>query len=276
MTDKFLAKKSLGQNFLTNQHYIQKILQACHLNQEDTVLEIGPGKGALTKYLIEEARRVTCVEKDRRCVDYLNDNLPADNLKVINQDILQFKIDQLPQNLIVIGNLPYNISTPIIKTILDHKHCVSKFLFMVQLEYGDRLVAQPNTKAYGSLSCFVQYHARIKKLFTIPPSAFSPAPKIKSCFMEMTFPSTSREKAPLNEDHLFSVIQNAFSHRRKTAINSLEKTLNKTILIETFNELGWNLKQRAEDISLEDYIKLVNKLEKNGIFNDHSPSSFQP
>lgn len=256
---KLIVNKALGQHFLINESVKAKILTYCALEPTDTVLEIGPGQGAMTSLLGDRVAAVVAVEKDERLASALQEKFAATNVTVVHEDFLAYTLEVLPPSTKVVGNLPYNISTPIIEKILGHRPQFSIFYFMVQLEYGQRLVATPHTKTYGSLSCLAQYYADVSMFFKIRPSAFDPPPKVQSCFMQMAMPA-QRDYAADDERHLFQLIRRAFAQRRKTLVNALAGWVSREILIPILDELHLNVKYRAENYQVEDFVRLSNAL----------------
>ncbi len=252
----FTPKKSLGQNFLVNPHFQEKMIAACELAPEDVVLEIGPGKGVLTRPIAQRVRKVLAVEKDDYLAARLEQDFAGTNVTIEHADILEYPFEQLSAPMKVVGNLPYNIATPIIEKVLTFRHKFAAFYMTVQLEYGNRIVAKPGSKEYGSLSCFVQYYARARKVFKIPPSAFSPAPKVDSCFLSLRMRHEPADKAH-DEEFLFKLIRACFSQRRKTIRNSLAAVYGKGETEKLLAELGIDPRLRAEDLSLEDYVRLA-------------------
>lgn len=253
------AKKHFGQNFLTDILIKDRIIQACQLSSNDRILEIGPGQGAITELIAPQVESLTAVETDTDLIAALTDQFENTNTTIIHQNFLNFDLNTLPDQTKIISNLPYNIATPIIEKVITQKDKFTDFYMTVQLEYGQRLAAKPNSKAYGSLSCFVQYHADIEILFKISPCAFTPQPKVQSCFLHMRFKHTPQPKAK-DETMLFRVIKSAFFQRRKTIINSLGSLFDKTQLGEILDDLKIDSKKRAENIALEDYIKIADRL----------------
>ena len=252
-------KKYLGQNFLINPHILNKIIASCDLKPTDAVLEIGAGQGVLTKALSPLVKHVTAVETDQRLAQDLKQQFQGSNVTIVHGDILQFPFESLPSPLKVIGNLPYNIATPIIeKVILNRTRCPN-FYLTVQLEHGLRIVARPHSKDYGSFSCFVQYYADAKKLFNIKNTCFYPAPKVQSCFVKLAFTQEPKWRA-FHEEDLFKLIRQAFRYRRKTIINSLAKEMEKEKLMKIFQELHFDGQWRAEDLTLSQYVLLANRL----------------
>lgn len=257
----FTPKKSLGQNFLVNTNVAERIVDACHLEPDDTVLEIGPGKGALTRNLAQQCKNVLAIEKDKVLAEQLKMDFINSNVCVMNDDILEYPFDKLPNNIKIIGNLPYNIATPIIKKIIEYRKKFEKLYITVQLEYGQRIVAKPNTKSYGSFSCFVQYYMDPEILFKIRNSAFQPIPKVQSCFLRLDLLKQPRQKAD-NENFLFNMIRSCFEQRRKMISNSLGGTFDKEKIPRILEILKIDPKLRAENLSLEDYIRITNTAEK--------------
>lgn len=212
-------KRSLGQNFLIDPNYQKKIVAALGLSKEDFVLEIGPGRGALTLALIEQAFHVLAVEKDRE----LYENLKSLNLTLYHDDILQFDFEKLPPRKIkVVGNLPYNISSQILIRLFRNHHRFSALYLMFQKELALRIVAPPNTKAYGMLGLWAQVYSEPKILFHLPASVFRPRPKVQSSMIEFRLRSE-----PLMEDQeatsFFFFLQKLFQSRRKTLTGTLKR-----------------------------------------------------
>ena len=266
MNKKTYPKKYLGQNFLLNPPMQQKIINACELKPTDVVLEIGPGKGALTKLIAPRVAKVIAIEKDRDLAQTLKTEFENSNVTIIEDDILHFLQryqvpiqHKVPGTLKIIGNLPYNIATAIIEKAILHRRHFELFFMTVQLEHGKRMAAQPHTKDYGSFSCFVQLYTETKILFRVPPAAFYPMPKVQSCFLKMNFLDHPSQEVK-NEDLLFKIIREAFGQRRKTIENSLAKLIGKEKLREYLAKLSIDSKSRAENLSLADYAKLTNFL----------------
>ncbi|HBR15493.1 MAG TPA: ribosomal RNA small subunit methyltransferase A [Candidatus Omnitrophica bacterium] len=254
---RFIPKKSLGQNFLINPHIRDKMIAACHLKKEDMILEIGPGRGVLTEPLAQRVKSVLAVETDKRLVDQLQDQFKNSPVEIVHADILSFPFETLPAPIKIIGNLPYNIATPIIEKVIRHREKIDSFYLTVQLEHGLRMLAAPHSKDYGSLSCFVQYYAKVKKIFNIKNTAFAPPPKVQSCFLEILFYKDPPFQAD-NDVLLFKIIRQAFGHRRKTILNSLSGMRDKESLHEVFTSLNINPTLRAENLSLRDYVRIAN------------------
>lgn len=231
----FTFKKSFGQNFLTDTNILQKIVDTAEIDKKVNVIEIGPGIGALTEFLAENAAEVMAFEIDDRLVPILADTLrDFDNVTVINQDILkvdlaqyiaEFKNPDLP--IKVVANLPYYITTPILMHLIESGIPFSEFVVMMQKEVADRISAQPNTKAYGSLSIAVQYYMTAKVAFIVPRTVFVPAPNVDSAILKMV----RREQPAVevqDEKFFFKVTKASFVHRRKTLWNNLTSYFGKS------------------------------------------------
>jgi 16S rRNA (adenine1518-N6/adenine1519-N6)-dimethyltransferase len=251
-------KKNLGQNFLTDKHMQQKIIQACELKPGDVVVEIGPGQGVLTRLMAPLAKRLIGVEKDHDLIGPLRSSLPP-TVEIIHDDFLQWDMARLPPGIKIIGNIPYYISTPIIEKLISNRTKFSAAFLTVQLEFGQRLTAKPGGKIYGSLSCFAQYYADIKMLFKIKNTCFKPVPKVDSCFLRLMMRPKGQELAA-DEEFLFKIIQTAFQQRRKTIVNSLKGLAVKEKLEESLESLGIHRNARPENLTLSNYIGLSNRL----------------
>lgn len=258
------AKKSLGQNFLVDKNVLGRMVDACSLKKEDVVLEIGPGTAALTREIATRVKRLIAVETDRSLVERLKAEFKGGNVEIIHQDFLKCDLPNVigHQKVKVVGNLPYYISTPIITKVIEHRHLFTEFYLTVQLEFAERVVANPGGKDYSSFSCFNQYYTDAQMLFKIKRSAFKPAPKVDSCFLRLTM----RRNPPYpcaDEDFLFHAIRLGFQQRRKTLINAWSSLLPKERLTELFHTAGIDVQSRAENISLEQYVHLVQFLSKS-------------
>ncbi|GAA5362697.1 16S rRNA (adenine(1518)-N(6)/adenine(1519)-N(6))-dimethyltransferase RsmA [Streptococcus uberis] len=272
----FTFKKSFGQNFLTDTNILQKIVDTAEIDRSVNVIEIGPGIGALTEFLAENAAEVMAFEIDDRLIPILADTLrDFDNVQVINQDILksdlqsqikQFKNPDLP--LKVVANLPYYITTPILMHLIESKIPFQEFVVMMQREVADRISAEPNTKAYGSLSIAVQYYMTAKVAFIVPKTVFVPAPNVDSAILKMV-----RRPEPLievtDEDFFFRVAKVGFVHRRKTLWNNLTSHFGKTEEIKTKLTQALELADikpsiRGEALTIPQYGKLADALKEVG------------
>lgn len=273
----FTFKKSFGQNFLTDTNILQKIVDTAEIGKNVNVIEIGPGIGALTEFLAENAAEVMAFEIDERLVPILADTLrDFDNVQVINKDILkadlqteirQFKNPDLP--IKVVANLPYYITTPILMHLIESKIPFTEFVVMMQKEVADRISAQPNTKAYGSLSIAVQYYMTAKVAFIVPRTVFVPAPNVDSAILKMV-----RRDHPLvqvqDEDFLFDVSKASFVHRRKTLWNNLTNRFGKSEgiklkLEDALEKADLQPNVRGESLSIHDFGRLADALKEVGL-----------
>ncbi|HEK9995750.1 TPA: 16S rRNA (adenine(1518)-N(6)/adenine(1519)-N(6))-dimethyltransferase RsmA [Streptococcus equi subsp. zooepidemicus] len=273
----FTFKKSFGQNFLTDTNILQKIVDTAEIDKSVNVIEIGPGIGALTEFLAERAAEVMAFEIDERLVPILADTLrDFDNVQVVNQDILkadlqtqlkQFSNPDLP--IKVVANLPYYITTPILMHLIESKIPFQEFVVMMQREVADRISAEPNTKAYGSLSIAAQYYMTAKVAFVVPRTVFVPAPNVDSAILKMT-----RRDQPLievqDEDFFFRVSRVGFVHRRKTLWNNLVSHFGKAEDTKARLEQGLALAGikpsiRGEALSIQDFGRLADALKQVGL-----------
>ena len=273
----FTFKKSFGQNFLTDTNILQKIVDTAEIDKGVNVIEIGPGIGALTEFLAENAAEVVAFEIDDRLIPILADTLrDFDNVKVINEDILKSELQTRIKDFAnpdlpikVVANLPYYITTPILMHLIESKIPFQEFVVMMQKEVADRISAEPNTKAYGSLSIAVQYYMTAKVAFIVPRTVFVPAPNVDSAILKMT-----RREQPLveveDEDFFFRVSKMAFVHRRKTIWNNMTSHFGKTEEIKAKLEKALEIADikpniRGEALSIADFAKLADALKKAGI-----------
>ena len=262
----FKIKKYYGQNFLTDHFIVSKIAELSNANKETIVLEIGPGTGALTEELLKVSKKVIAYEIDGEVVPILKENTKEyDNLEVIVEDILKTdlsKINNLDENIICVANLPYYITSPIIDLFLKKMVNVNKAIFMVQKEVGDRISASINTKDYNSFSILVQYFAKCKKILNVPRSCFTPEPNVDSVVIELE--KFERKIKPKNEEFFVKVVEASFKERRKMLVNNLSSTLKlpKEELKDILKELEIKEDARGEILSIDDYIKLSDKLEE--------------
>ncbi|MFS9164137.1 16S rRNA (adenine(1518)-N(6)/adenine(1519)-N(6))-dimethyltransferase RsmA [Streptococcus mitis] len=272
----FTFKKSFGQNFLTDTNILQKIVDTAEIDDQVNVIEIGPGIGALTEFLAERAAEVMAFEIDHRLVPILADTLrDFDNVTVVNEDILKVDLAQHIQNfknpdlpIKVVANLPYYITTPILMHLIESGIPFSEFVVMMQKEVADRISAQPNTKAYGSLSIAVQYYMTAKGAFIVPRTVFVPAPNVDSAILKMV-----RRPEPAveveDESFFFKISKASFTHRRKTLWNNLTGYFGKTEeikdkLTKALNQAGLSPSVRGEALSLEEFASLADALKGQG------------
>jgi 16S rRNA (adenine1518-N6/adenine1519-N6)-dimethyltransferase len=257
-----LARKRFGQNFLRDYSVIDDIINSLQTKPNEHWVEIGPGLGALTAPLLEKNITLDVVELDRDLVSHLRNKFNGKpNLTIHSSDALKFDFSTLAsqeEKLRVVGNLPYNISTPLLFHLLENADCIADMHFMLQQEVVDRICAVPGSKKYGRLSVMMQYHCMAECLFEVTPESFSPVPKVMSSIIRLVPhlkpPVLVKDKATFNK-----VVTQAFSQRRKTLRNSL-----KTLIIENgFGSSGIDPNARAETISLVEFAKLSNGLTEN-------------
>ena len=273
----FTFKKSFGQNFLTDTNILQKIVDTAEIDDQVNVIEIGPGIGALTEFLAERAAEVMAFEIDHRLVPILADTLrDFDNVTVVNEDILKVDLAQHIQNfknpdlpIKVVANLPYYITTPILMHLVESGIPFSEFVVMMQKEVADRISAQPNTKAYGSLSIAVQYYMTAKVAFIVPRTVFVPAPNVDSAILKMVRrpePAVAVE----DESFFFKISKASFTHRRKTLWNNLTGYFGKTEeikdkLTKALDQAGLSPSVRGEALSLTEFASLADALKGQGL-----------
>lgn len=247
-------RKRFGQNFLKNQHIIHNIISALRPKPSDTVLEIGPGLGALTQPLLRDLTHLTAIEIDRDLQAHLATIPDAkDKLTLINADALTLDYSQFGHQVRIIGNLPYNISTPLLLHLLQYTPYIEDMHFMLQKEVVERLAAQPGCKAYGRLSVMVQYLCEVEHLFNVPPTAFDPEPKVESAIIRLT-PFTTSPYPAVSFSDLEQLVARSFSMRRKTLANNLKPEISATEL----TALGINPSSRPEQITISEYVQLAN------------------
>lgn len=258
MQYKTKAKKSLGQNFLQDENIIQKIVKLANIKKQDIVLEIGPGLGALTRHLLSASSNVNVVEFDSSVIDTLIENCEKyGKPNVYNEDFLKFNIDKLSSEKIkLVGNLPYNISSPILFKVIKISDKIIDAHFMLQKEVVERIVSSPNSKSYGRLSVVLQYHFECSMILKIPPEVFYPQPKVDSAILRL---KPKKNKNQLKDYSFFEkIVKQSFAQRRKTLHNNL-KDIFKNNNIDP-NTLPVNTKLRAENLSVEDFVCLANFL----------------
>ncbi|MCA9392738.1 MAG: ribosomal RNA small subunit methyltransferase A [Candidatus Omnitrophica bacterium] len=254
-------KKSFGQNFLISPAVRDRILRACDVRDSDTVVEIGPGKGVLSKPLSGQAGRLFLVEKDPRMAAYLREELAGQPVTISETDILTYALPP-GEKIILVGNIPYNISTPIVEYAIAHRSRIRTFFLTVQREFGERLAATPGSKIYGSLSVFAQFYADIKILFSIKRTAFFPVPKVDSCFVRMDFRSP-RFRLP-DESRFFRFVQQTFTQRRKTLINAMPYAGPKEELRNKLCACRIKPEARAETLAIEDFVRIFRRIDEAG------------
>jgi 16S rRNA (adenine1518-N6/adenine1519-N6)-dimethyltransferase len=250
--------KRLGQNFLIDPNIVRKIVTLAELSSNDHVLELGPGRGILTEALSRAAGHVTAIEVDPRLHAYLNTKqaeLP--NVELVCDDALAYPVENLPMGTVVVANLPYYISTPLLFRLLDQRGRFPRMVLMLQDEVADRLVAQPGGSDYGVLSVMAQYAADITKAFRVSAQCFRPRPDVASAVVRLGMKERTR-LSPKEEVTLRALVKAAFAHRRKTLVNSLrDEGYELHPVIETLQRLEIALARRAETLSVDDFLRLA-------------------
>lgn len=254
------AKKHLGQHFLTDESIAQKIADSISLENYSKVLEIGPGMGVLTKYLLEKPTDTFVIEIDTESVEYLGNNYPKLEGKIISKDFLKYNLNEVfkGEPFAIIGNFPYNISTQIVFKTLEMRNQVPEFAGMFQKEVAQRICEKKGSKVYGILSVLAQAFYEAEYLFTVPPDVFDPPPKVDSGVLRLK--RKENFTLPCDEKLFFTVVKLAFNQRRKTMRNSLKSMIHSDVLKE---DSIFDL--RPEQLSVEQFIELTQKIEANGV-----------
>jgi 16S rRNA (adenine1518-N6/adenine1519-N6)-dimethyltransferase len=251
-------KQSLGQNFLRDENIARKIVAAVAPQPNDIVLEIGPGEGALTKYLVSSCRRLIVVDIDERVIRRMQATYPKGEVEILHRDFLETDLASLRSGaakLRIVGNIPYNITTPILFHILDHRDHVQDATLMMQREVARRLIAQPKTKDYGILAVFCQLFTRVRLLFDVSPTCFFPVPGVTSSVVQLHM--REQPSHTLADEEFFrAMVRSVFGKRRKTLRNSLK------YFLEQVPELpsSFDLSQRPEELSIAQLVALANVL----------------
>ncbi|KTC64634.1 dimethyladenosine transferase (plasmid) [Legionella adelaidensis] len=249
-------RKRFGQNFLQDKNIINKILRSFNPKPDEFIVEIGPGLGALTLPLLQEVNSLVAIEIDKDLQKYLQAQPEAKNkLKIIDADALTINYSDFGHEIRVIGNLPYNISTPLLFSLLQSSQHIKDMLFMLQKEVVERLAAEPGTKDYGRLSIMVQYLCQVDYLFTVPAEAFFPPPKVESAIVSLT-PYKKNPFTAVPVQQLEKLVAKAFSMRRKTLANNLKGFINLDIL----EKLNINPGLRPEQVTVEQYAQIAKLL----------------
>jgi 16S rRNA (adenine1518-N6/adenine1519-N6)-dimethyltransferase len=258
--EKVKAKKHLGQHFLKDESIAKAIADTLNLQGYDDVLEIGPGMGVLTKYLLEKPVNTYVIEIDTESVTYLDENFPKLKDKIISKDFLKYNINEVfeGKQFAIIGNFPYNISTQIVFKALEYRNQIPEFAGMFQKEVAERICSKKGSKVYGILSVLAQAFYDVDYLFTVDETVFIPPPKVKSGVMRMR--RKENYTLPCNEKMLYTVVKMAFQQRRKTMRNSLKSlNLSDNLREDTIFDL------RPEQLSVEQFIELTQKIEAYAI-----------
>lgn len=257
------ALKRLGQNFLIDQNIVRKIIALAAIQPGETVLEIGPGRGILTVALCAAAERVIAVEIDPQLHTYLTELLvDCRNLDLRGEDALEFEYDSLPDRTVVVANLPYYASTPLLMKFLEARARITRSVIMLQAEVADRLVAKPGTREYGVLSVLAQHQADIVWGFRVSPNCFRPRPEVASAVVRLD----GRSVSSISDDPgatFTRVVRGAFAHRRKTLINSLrDEGFSPDMVAQALATIGISSVRRAETLSIENYVALARALKR--------------
>lgn len=263
------ANKALGQNFLISEEVVKTIVDSSQIKQEDLVIEIGPGLGTLTKYLLEKAGKVICIELDKKMLRILEDRFSIyQNFELINQDVLKVDLKNLIQrekkdtnikSVKIVANLPYYITTPIIMKLLEEELPLESITVMIQKEVADRLIATPGERETGSITYSVYYYAEAEGILEVPNDSFIPEPEVTSKVIKLNIRKIPPVKVEKKEV-MFRIIKCAFMQRRKTLLNALVNTnvfRNKEEGIEILQKLNLDINIRPEKLSLEDYANIT-------------------
>jgi 16S rRNA (adenine1518-N6/adenine1519-N6)-dimethyltransferase len=258
----YQPRKRFGQHFLHDKSVLDRIVDAVHPLSADQLVEIGPGLGALTTRLLTHVQHLDAIELDRDIIPELTRNChqSIDKLAIHQGDALRYdftQLSKLPASLRIVGNLPYNISTPLLFHLLDQGNIVKDMHFMLQKEVVDRIAAQPGTKAYGRLSIMVQCRCKVEQLFTVGRGAFTPPPKVESAVIRLV-PYTTPAFTITNPKIFADLVREAFNHRRKTIRNSLRELISE----EQLKQLAIDPEIRPEQLSIQDFARISQAIEK--------------
>ncbi len=266
----FHIKKFFGQNFIIDQNVLANIVDASEVDNETCVIEIGPGLGSLTEHLLNRSKKVLAFEIDKDLIPILEENFATyDNFFLVNKDILEVNINEYidkyfgaATKIALVANLPYYITTPIILKLLSETNRIKSYTMMMQDEVANRLCSKPDVKDYNALSVCIQYRAKAKKVLPISRHIFVPKPNVDSAVIRLD----TYDKPPYqvtDETFFFKFIRDAFSQRRKTLVNNLKSTgYNKDIVLKVLEELDINVSIRSEALTIEDFVKLSNRLKE--------------
>lgn len=260
----FKFSKSLGQNFLIDDSVLNDIVKGADVNEEDFVIEIGPGVGTLTAHLLNKAKKVTSIELDNDLIPILKEELgDNEHFSLIHNDALKVDFNEIigdEKSVKLVANLPYYVTTPIIVNLLKNGYNFKSLTIMIQKEVAERIDAEPNCKEYGSLSLLVQYYCNTKIVRKVAPSSFIPRPKVESIVIRLDRLEKPRVEVT-DEKFMFELIRNSFNMRRKTLWNGVKNIgVNKDDLKKAFEEAGIDPKRRGETLSLEEFAALSNKI----------------
>ena len=262
----FKFSKSLGQNFLIDDSVLTDIVQGADVNDEDLVIEIGPGVGTLTAQLLNKAKKVVSIELDNDLIPILQEELGSHpNFSLVHKDALKVDFNEIigdEKSVKLVANLPYYVTTPIIVNLLKEKYNFKSLTIMIQKEVAERINAEPNCKEYGSLSLLVQYYCNTKIIRKVSPSSFIPRPKVDSIVIRLDRLDSPRVEVK-DEKLMFDIIRNSFNMRRKTLWNGVKNIgIDKEKLQKAFDDAGIDPKRRGETLSLEEFAKLSDEIYK--------------
>lgn len=270
-----VANKSFGQNFLIDENIVESIVEKANIGKDDFVIEIGPGLGTLTEYLLKNAGKVLAVELDKKMVNIITDRFSEEinskNLEVLCDDILKVNLREIIKKEVeagykrvkVVANLPYYITTPIIMKLLEEKLEIESITVMIQKEVANRIAEIPGGKETGAITYTVYYYADTKILLEVPRDSFIPEPEVTSAVIQFNILKSPRVNVD-NEEEFFKLIKQSFLMKRKTLVNALVgyKNKEKQDIINVLQDLGINEKVRAEQLTLEQFVKIYNKILK--------------
>jgi len=254
-----IARKRFGQNFLVDERIIGDIIHLIHPQENDTMIEIGPGLGALTRPLVAYLRKLHVVEIDRDIIRRLENDYPKNKLVIHAGDALKFDLAEIPGPLRIVGNLPYNISSPLLFHFSAYADRIIDMHFMLQDEVVERMVAEPSTPAYGRLSVMLQYRFYMEKLLDVPPESFRPSPKVDSAIVRM-LPLPVKEVKVCDEKLFAAIVATAFGQRRKTLRNTLKSYLTE----EDLKKLDIDSQLRAENLGVDEFSRIADFVRARG------------
>jgi len=257
-TNQHRHKKRFGQHFLHDSRILDLIVRCIQPQEHDHLVEIGPGQGVLTAHLVKHAKRLDAIEIDRDLVQFLQQQFIQNNVFFHQADILKFDLTRLPMinsKIRIVGNLPYNISTPILFKLFKHLNQIQDMFFLLQREVVVRMAAQPNNKQYGRLSIMTQYHCQTEQRLDVPANASTPPPKVESSVVQLT-PHTTPPCVANDFTHFSHLVRDAFNYRRKTIQNALKGHVDANKLMQ----MDINPKRRPQELTVKDYVNISNTI----------------
>ena len=259
----FRLSKGLGQNLLTDSNIIKKIADSAGITSDETVVEVGPGLGALTSELCIRASRVIAIEIDKRIIPVLEEATASfENLEIINIDFMNFGLTNIGEKYKLIGNLPYYITTPIIMKLVEAEKKPELMVFMIQKEVAQRITAEPGSKTYGAISVACQYHCEVDYIADVSREVFLPKPNVDSAVIRLRPYDVGEKAKAKNEELFFAIVKAGFGQRRKMLRNSLLKAgIDKEKIEKAFEQVGIEPTERAEMLSSSDFISLANAID---------------